>query len=59
MNDFETIDSTYLEDVTGGALPIKPIIKGVEKGADNDARAQGQGVGSSLWEGTKAFVIGR
>jgi hypothetical protein len=28
-------------------------------GAYNDARAQGQGVGSSLWEGAKAFVVGR
>jgi hypothetical protein len=34
MNDFETIDSTALEAVNGGALPIKPIIKGVEKGAE-------------------------
>jgi hypothetical protein len=34
MTDFETIDSTALENVNGGALPIKPIIKGVEKGAE-------------------------
>lgn len=34
MSDFETIDSTSLELVNGGALPIKPIIKGVEKGAE-------------------------
>lgn len=27
--------------------------------AYNDARAKGESVGSSLWEGTKAFVIGR
>jgi hypothetical protein len=28
-------------------------------GAYNDARAKGQGVGGSLWEGAKAFVVGR
>ncbi len=28
-------------------------------GAYNDARAQGQGVGPSMWEGAKAFVVGR
>ena len=33
MTDFQTIDSKKLEVVSGGALPIKPIIKGVEKGA--------------------------
>lgn len=32
MSDFETIDSTALESVNGGALPIKPIIKLGEKG---------------------------
>jgi hypothetical protein len=34
MSDFETIDSTALELVNGGAIPLKPIIKGVEKGAE-------------------------
>jgi hypothetical protein len=28
-------------------------------GAYGDARAKGQGVGASMWEGAKAFVIGR
>jgi hypothetical protein len=34
MSDFETIDSTALELVNGGALPIKPIITAAEKGVE-------------------------
>lgn len=28
-------------------------------GAYSDSRAKGQSVGSSMWEGAKAFVVGR
>ncbi|HEY1547974.1 MAG TPA: hypothetical protein VGG28_09140 [Kofleriaceae bacterium] len=34
MSDFETIDSLALENVNGGALPIKPLIKLGEKGVE-------------------------
>ena len=31
MSNFETIETSDLDKVTGGGLPIKPIIKGAEK----------------------------
>ena len=31
MSNFETIDTNSLGAVTGGGIPIKPIIKGAEK----------------------------
>ena len=48
MHELETIDPTALAQVTGGAFPIKPIIRGAEA-VYNGAKA----AGSAAWSGIK------
>jgi hypothetical protein len=47
MSQFPTIDATNLEAVTGGGLPIKPIINGV-KAAYEVAKPWASKIGTGL-----------
>jgi len=53
MNDFETIDSTNLEGVTGGALPIKPIINGAKEVVKYGEKAYqaAKPIAKKVWDG--------
>ena len=58
MNDFQTIDSTNLEGVTGGALPIKPIINGAKEVVKYGEKAYEavKPIAKKVWDGVN--VVG-
>lgn len=60
MSDFQTIDSIQLETVNGGAIPIKPIIRGVEKGAElvKDGYQAVKPYAGKVWKGIEYVGTG-